>query len=60
VERADNPALNDRPEAFNRVGVDRADNVFMSFVADKLMIKLLAKLAIARVRSLSASSCVRQ
>src|SRR4051794_14999626 len=29
VERADDPALNQRPEAFNRLGVDRAVNVFL-------------------------------
>ena len=29
VERANDAALEDRPEAFNRVGVDRADDVFV-------------------------------
>ena len=30
VERADHAALEDRPEAFNRVGVDRADDVLLA------------------------------
>jgi hypothetical protein len=29
VERADDTALEDAPEALNRLGVDRADNVLM-------------------------------
>jgi len=34
VERADHAALKDRPEAFNRVGVDCADYILMIAVAD--------------------------
>ncbi len=37
VERADNAALEDRPEALNRVRVNRADDVFVIRVADDLM-----------------------
>ena len=34
VERADDAALEDRPEAFNRVRVDRADDVLLVAVID--------------------------
>ena len=34
VIAADDAALNDRPEAFNRVGVDRADDVLPDAVID--------------------------
>ena len=34
VEAADDPALEDRPEALNRVRVDRADNVLLRAVID--------------------------
>ncbi len=34
VERADNAALEDRPETLNRVGVDRADHVLAFGVID--------------------------
>ena len=34
VERADDPALEDRPEAFNRVRVDRTDNILAGRVID--------------------------
>src|SRR6185312_1639159 len=37
VERADNAAFEDRPEAFNRVGVDRADDVLALGVVDNRM-----------------------
>jgi hypothetical protein len=38
VEAADNPALEDRPKAFNRVGMDRADYVLLAVVIDRLVI----------------------
>jgi hypothetical protein len=38
VERADHATLEDRPEAFNRVGVDGADNVLLAVVVDRLVI----------------------
>src|SRR5438128_2476531 len=34
VERADNAALNQRPEAFNGLGMDGADNVLTSLVVN--------------------------
>jgi hypothetical protein len=34
VEGADNAALEDRPEALNRVGVNRADDVLVSRMVD--------------------------
>jgi len=37
VERADHAPLEYRPEAFNRVRVDRADNVFAVAMADDLV-----------------------
>src|SRR6266446_2051952 len=37
VERAHHSALNQRPETFNRVGVDRADNVLAYGVVDDAM-----------------------
>ena len=36
VERADHAALNQRPEAFNRVGMDRADKVIALGVVDRV------------------------
>jgi hypothetical protein len=38
VKRADHAALEDRPKAFNRVGVDRADYIFVIRVADYLVL----------------------
>jgi hypothetical protein len=40
VERADYTAFEDRPKAFNRVGVNRADNVLLAVMIDRLMIAL--------------------
>ena len=37
VESADHAALNQRPETFDGVGVDRADNVFVLGVIDGLV-----------------------
>lgn len=37
VERADHAALEDAPETFNRVGVNRANNVFVICVPDDLV-----------------------
>jgi hypothetical protein len=42
VERADNAAFEDAPKAFNRVRVNRADNVFMSAVADAGVLRIFA------------------
>jgi hypothetical protein len=36
MERADDTALEDRPEAFNRVGVNRAYNVLLCAVLDDM------------------------
>ena len=38
VERAHDAALEDAPEAFNRIGVDRADDVLPRVVIDRLVI----------------------
>jgi len=44
VEGANDPALNDRPETFDRVGVDCADDVFLGSVVDsRVRITLLAE-----------------
>jgi len=40
VERADNAALEDRPEALNRIRVDCADNVFMFGVSDESVLRI--------------------
>jgi hypothetical protein len=42
VECADHAAFEDRPEAFNRVGVDRADNVFVSAVPNGSVLGIFA------------------
>jgi hypothetical protein len=42
VEAADDAALEDAPEAFNRVGVDCADNVLLGTVHDRF-VRILAK-----------------
>jgi hypothetical protein len=48
MESADDAALKDRPETFNRIGVDRADNVLASGVVDSgVGIALLAQMAVA-------------
>src|SRR5258708_4271451 len=47
VERADHASLEDRPEAFNRVGVDRSDHVLALGVVDNLVRKLRVETAIA-------------
>jgi hypothetical protein len=39
VECADNAALEDRPKAFNRVRVNRTDNVFVCGVIDDFMLR---------------------
>ncbi len=38
VERADHAAFEDRPESFNRVGMDRADHILLAVVIDRLVI----------------------
>ena len=37
VERANDTALEDRPETFNRVGMDRADDILAGRVANNAM-----------------------
>ena len=37
VESANNPAFEDRPKAFNRIRVHRADNIFVVRVSDDLV-----------------------
>jgi hypothetical protein len=39
VERAHHAAREDRPEALNRVGVDRADNIFMRGMIDDFVLR---------------------
>jgi len=48
VERSDDSALEDRPEAFNRIGVDRADNVLPARVIDTPMRKFAVEFVVAR------------
>jgi hypothetical protein len=38
VEATNNTAFEDAPEAFNRVGMNRADNILLAVVIDRLMI----------------------
>jgi len=38
MEAADDPALEDAPKTFNRIGVHRADNILLAVVIDRLMI----------------------
>jgi hypothetical protein len=47
VERADNAALEDRPETLNRVGVDRADDVLALAVVNDTMREFFVERAIA-------------
>jgi hypothetical protein len=47
VERADDPALEDAPEAFNRLGVDRADHVLTGSVVNHGVRIFVAKVLIA-------------
>jgi hypothetical protein len=47
VIAADDPALEDAPKAFNRVGMDRADNVFASGMFDDLVRVNLLDVAVA-------------
>jgi len=48
VERADHAALEDRPKTFNRVGMDRADNVLVRFVVNHLVRVLAQIVAVSR------------
>jgi hypothetical protein len=50
VERTDYAALEDRPEAFNRVGVNRADNVLVLVVIDHGVRVVAQVIAIAAPR----------
>jgi hypothetical protein len=47
VECADDAALEDRPEALDRVGVDRADDILAARVRDDVMRIILIRPAIA-------------
>jgi hypothetical protein len=47
VEASDNSAFEDRPETFNRVGVDSADNMLSRAVIDNAVRKFFAKVVIA-------------
>ena len=47
VEATNNAALNERPKAFDCVGVDRTDNVLPGFVIDDAMWVFIAKSVIA-------------
>ena len=47
MERADHAALEDRPEAFNRVGMDRADNVVALGMIDNDVRIFLVEMLIA-------------
>ena len=49
VERADHTALEDRPEAFNRVRVHGADDVFASRVLDHLVRRIALKRGVGRM-----------
>jgi hypothetical protein len=49
VEGSHDAALKDRPETFNRIGVDRADNIFAAVVSDDTMRIFFAKMPIAAV-----------
>ena len=46
MEAADDTALEDRPEAFNRIGVNRADNILLPVMIDRLMIVFVRQTAI--------------
>ena len=49
VVAANDPALDDAPEALNRIGVNRADNVLARAVIDDAMLVLVAETAIGRI-----------
>jgi hypothetical protein len=44
VERADNPAFKDRPEAFNRVGMNGADDILPLHMVDGGVREIVAKM----------------
>ena len=50
VERADNAALQDRPETFNRVGVNGTNDVLMSVVIDSRVREFFEVMAVAGPR----------
>lgn len=50
VESADNAALEDAPEAFNRIGVDSSDNVLLMVMIHHPMRKLFQIIRVARPR----------
>jgi hypothetical protein len=47
MEGADNTAFQDRPETFNRVGVDGTNNIFMFAVSDEGVRKFLTEFSIS-------------
>jgi len=47
VERADNPTLEDAPKAFNRLSVDRADNVLALGMVNGGMRESLLEVSVA-------------
>jgi hypothetical protein len=47
VKGADHAALKDRPEALNRIGVNRADNVLLAVMVNRAVRIFLAKLFVA-------------
>src|ERR1041384_842528 len=49
VESTNHAALNQRPEAFDCVGVDRADNVFTRTMIDNAMWKLSAQMQVSEI-----------
>jgi hypothetical protein len=49
VITADNPALEQRPERFDIIRMDRADNILALTVADYAVIVFCSEMAIARV-----------
>jgi hypothetical protein len=42
LEAADNTAFEDGPKTLNRVGVDRADNILLAVVIDRLVMRYRA------------------
>src|SRR5689334_16090591 len=49
MERAHDPALNQRPEAFNCLRMDRAVNVFACAVVNEAMREMLVDVVVARM-----------
>jgi len=49
MERPDNAALQDRPEALDCIGMNRADNMLSDAVIDRLMVEAVLQPQIARI-----------